>query len=99
MGRIGLLKTLEDKWQKLRINSFAGIGNLEKRTAVNTFQADMNVPPLRRELQSIRQKVPYDLVKTRRVNLHWPDTVVEIACELNALGLHAWEQRIYGLSY
>src|ERR1044072_165694 len=66
-GTIRLAKTIEHARQKLRIDALARIAHGDRRVRVVLFDADLNFAAVRRELHSVGQEIPDDLLQPRGI--------------------------------
>jgi hypothetical protein len=60
--RIGLAKTIEDKWKEVLVDTDPIVANAKFNGALRILQLDEDTSTIRREFHGVRQKVPYDLL-------------------------------------
>src|SRR5438552_12367977 len=64
---LGLAEGLEDVWQEVGTDAAARIANADPHHRVNVFVTQLNAAVLRREVDTIREQIPDDLLKARRI--------------------------------
>ena len=61
-SRFRLSKTIEDIWQKVRVNTFPGVAHADFDVRIDPFEPDLDSAAAWRELDRIRKKIPDDLL-------------------------------------
>src|SRR5690349_13273948 len=67
-ARFGLAKALEHQREEVRANPHAVVRHSDLDVRVPALQMDRDASALRRELDGVREQIPYALLKARRVS-------------------------------
>ena|ERR1700678_2832159 len=60
---IALAESLEDYWQEIRSNSFAGVGHNEFDVRIGSLHADLNGPAIGSEFDRVGEQIPEHLLQ------------------------------------
>ena len=91
---VGLAKALENVRQKTRGDPLSGVRDGDLHLRFDALEANLNPPRARRELQRVRQQVPYHLPETARIGVDAPNPTAEVHDQLDPLRLR---RRPYGI--
>src|SRR5438874_1250928 len=90
---VGLAEAIEHVRQEFRRYPLARVGHADLDVRFDLRRRDLHVPPLRRELDGVREQVPHDLLEPVGVAGEALVRQVRSPLEADAFGLGGWPHR------
>src|SRR5207237_3779344 len=96
---VGLAKTLEYIWQKIRCNSLSVILDADDGFFIVNFATNQHFAAGRRKLDRVAYQIPEDLQEPRAIPSHnFAGAIVNLQVEFNIMRGGNWTNRLDGLA-